>query len=201
MDFGYPQFTEAKILSEFIKTDAHKMEVTSRPRSTLDTNKQLIPGMAQVAMKPPMAVTNAVSWRSEGIKHKKNEVFLDVVESVNLLVNSNGTVVLSEVVGCLKMRTFLSGMPECKLGLNDKVRHGLTSVRAVWVAEDQPHLQVVEAVALQLRRRTASPVCPFAVLLLCKAAHQIADLWFSPAATSRFEFSTGEETAMGQGCL
>ena len=28
MDFGYPQFTEAKILSEFIKTDAHKMEVT-----------------------------------------------------------------------------------------------------------------------------------------------------------------------------
>ena len=76
----------------------------------------------QVAVKPPMAVTNAVSWRSEGIKHKKNEVFLDVVESVNLLVNSNGSVVLSEVAGCLKMRTYLSGMPECKLGLNDKVR-------------------------------------------------------------------------------
>ena len=68
-----------------------------------------------------MAVTNAVSWRSEGIKYKKNEVFLDVVESVNLLVNSNGTVVRSEVMGALKMRTFLSGMPECKLGLNDKV--------------------------------------------------------------------------------
>lgn len=50
------------------------------------------------------------------------QVFLDVVESVNLLVNSNGTVVRSEVVGTLKMRTFLSGMPECKLGLNDKVR-------------------------------------------------------------------------------
>ena len=44
------------------------------------------------------------------------------MESVNLLVNSNGTVVRSEVVGALKMRTFLSGMPECKLGLNDKAR-------------------------------------------------------------------------------
>jgi len=33
-----------------------------------------------------MAVTNAVSWRSEGIKHRKNEVFLDVIESLNLLV-------------------------------------------------------------------------------------------------------------------
>ena len=78
----------------------------------------------QVQARPPMAVTNAVSWRSEGIRYKKNEVFLDVVESVNLLVNSNGTVVRSEVVGALKMRTFLSGMPECKLGLNDKVRPG-----------------------------------------------------------------------------
>ena len=45
-----------------------------------------------------------------------------MVESVNLLVNSNGSVVRSEVMGALKMRTFLSGMPECKLGLNDKVR-------------------------------------------------------------------------------
>lgn len=100
MDFGYPQYTEAKILSEFIKTDAYKMELTQRP---------------------PMAVTNAVSWRSEGIRYKKNEVFLDVVESVNILVNSNGQLVRSEVVGALKMRTYLSGMPECKLGLNDRV--------------------------------------------------------------------------------
>jgi hypothetical protein len=28
MDFGYSQYTEAKILSEFIKTDAYRMEVT-----------------------------------------------------------------------------------------------------------------------------------------------------------------------------
>ncbi|CAN1179550.1 AP-1 complex subunit mu-2 [Linum perenne] len=100
MDFGFPQFTEAKILSEFIKTDAYKMEVAQRP---------------------PMAVTNAVSWRSEGIKYKKNEVFLDVVESVNILVNTNGQIIRSDVVGALKMRTFLSGMPECKLGLNDRL--------------------------------------------------------------------------------
>ncbi|XP_011624524.1 AP-1 complex subunit mu-2 isoform X2 [Amborella trichopoda] len=86
MDFGYPQYTEAKILSEFIKTDAYRMEVTQRP---------------------PMAVTNAVSWRSEGIRYKKNEVFLDVVESVNILVNSNGQIIRSDVVGALKMRTYL----------------------------------------------------------------------------------------------
>jgi AP-1 complex subunit mu len=68
-----------------------------------------------------MAVTNAVSWRSEGIKYRKNEVFLDVIESVNLLVNSNGNVLRSEILGAVKMRCFLTGMPELRLGLNDKV--------------------------------------------------------------------------------
>lgn len=68
-----------------------------------------------------MAVTNAVSWRSEGIRYRKNEVFLDVVESVNLLVNANGNVVRSEILGAIKMKCYLSGMPELRLGLNDKV--------------------------------------------------------------------------------
>lgn len=38
--------------------------------------------------KVPTTVTNAVSWRSEGIKYKKNEVFIDVIESINVLVRS-----------------------------------------------------------------------------------------------------------------
>jgi hypothetical protein len=50
MDFGYPQFTEAKIMSDYIKTDAHKADVHEVKQST--------------------AVTNAVSWRSEGLKYK-----------------------------------------------------------------------------------------------------------------------------------
>jgi AP-1 complex subunit mu len=72
-------------------------------------------------VRPPVAVTNAVSWRSEGLKYRKNEVFLDVVESVNLLVNTNGTVLHSEILGAIKMRCYLSGMPDLRLGLNDKV--------------------------------------------------------------------------------
>ncbi|EEQ97330.1 mu1 adaptin, putative [Perkinsus marinus ATCC 50983] len=70
---------------------------------------------------PPSAATSAVSWRPEGIKHKKNEIFLDVIEKLNLLVAANGQVLQSEIFGSLKMKSFLSGMPECKLGLNDKL--------------------------------------------------------------------------------
>ena len=41
----------------------------------------------QLTPSVPDAVTNAVSWRKQGIRHRKNEVFLDVIESVNLLVS------------------------------------------------------------------------------------------------------------------
>ena len=94
------QVTDSKILQEYITQEGHKLEI---------------------APKPPMAVTNAVSWRSEGLKYRKNEVFLDVVESVNLLVSASGNVLRSEIVGAIKMRVYLSGMPELRLGLNDKV--------------------------------------------------------------------------------
>ena len=62
-----------------------------------------------------------MSWRPENIKYRKNEVFLDVIESVNLLAGAQGNVLRSEIVGVVKMRVYLSGMPELRLGLNDKV--------------------------------------------------------------------------------
>jgi AP-1 complex subunit mu len=71
-------------------------------------------------LKVPTSVTNIVSWRTENIKHSKNEIFLDVIEKLNLLVSANGTVLRSEVLGTVRMKSFLSGMPELKLGLNDK---------------------------------------------------------------------------------
>lgn len=101
MDFGYPQVSDSKILQEFILV---------KERHEYSKNLQ-----------PPTTLTQSVSWRKEGIVHKKNEVFLDVVEKINILVNANGTVIRSEIEGALKMRSFLSGMPELKMGLNDKI--------------------------------------------------------------------------------
>jgi AP-1 complex subunit mu len=41
-------------------------------------------------------------------------------------VSANGNVLSSEIIGNVKMKSFLSGMPELKLGLNDKVLFELT---------------------------------------------------------------------------
>ncbi|TMS22942.1 AP-1 complex subunit mu-2 [Larimichthys crocea] len=106
MDFGFPQTTDSKILQEYITQEGAKLEVAKS--------------------KVPTTVTNAVSWRSEGIKYKKNEVFIDVIESINVLVNANGSVMSSDIVGSIKLKTMLSGMPELRLGLNDRVLFALT---------------------------------------------------------------------------
>lgn len=55
------------------------------------------------------------------MKYKKNEAFVDVVETVNLLMSANGTVLRADVDGHIVMRAYLSGTPECKFGLNDKL--------------------------------------------------------------------------------
>lgn len=102
MDFGIPQTTDTKILKEYITQDYYKLVRTTRQ------------------VQPPNAVTNTVSWRKEGIMYKKNEAFLDVVESINMLINANGQVLNSEILGEIKMKSKLSGMPDLRLGLNDK---------------------------------------------------------------------------------
>ncbi|NWY93660.1 AP1M2 protein, partial [Loxia curvirostra] len=112
MDFGFPQTTDSKILQEYITQEGNKLET----------------GKSRV----PTTVTNAVSWRSEGIRYKKNEAVPAASPAVPCpQVSANGSVVLSEVVGTIKLKVFLSGMPELRLGLNDRVLFELTG-RECW---------------------------------------------------------------------
>lgn len=41
-------------------------------------------------------VTGQIGWRREGIKYRRNELFLDVLESVNLLMSPQGEAALPE---------------------------------------------------------------------------------------------------------
>ncbi|KAJ5073703.1 adaptor protein complex 1 mu subunit [Anaeramoeba ignava] len=103
MDFGYPQFSEAKVLQEYIVSETHKL-VTSENTSV------------------PIAVTGQVSWRKEGISHKKNQVYIDVIEKIKMTISEHNRVLNSEIIGSIMLNTELTGTPHCHLGLNDKIR-------------------------------------------------------------------------------
>ena len=68
-----------------------------------------------------LQVTGQIGWRREGIKYRRNELFLDVLEYVNLLMSPQGQVLSAHVAGKVVMKSYLSGMPECKFGINDKI--------------------------------------------------------------------------------
>lgn len=60
-----------------------------------------------------------VPWRPQGIKYRRNEIFLNVEEKIHVLLAPQGDVLRSYVDGKIQMKTHLSGMPECKFGLGD----------------------------------------------------------------------------------
>lgn len=59
-----------------------------------------------------------VDWT---LRYRKHEMYLDVLEAVSLLMSPTGQVLSSYVSGSIRMKCYLSGMPECKFGINDKV--------------------------------------------------------------------------------
>lgn len=106
LDYGFPQNTTIDLL---------KMYITQQGEQVL----------AEQDGTPPQNITiqatGAISWRKEGIKYRKNELFIDVVEQCNLMVSNKGTVLRNDVSGNIMVKCYLTGMPECKFGLNDKL--------------------------------------------------------------------------------
>eukprot|EP00057_Strongylocentrotus_purpuratus_P029821 XP_779923.2 PREDICTED: AP-2 complex subunit mu [Strongylocentrotus purpuratus] len=103
LDYGYPQNTDTGMLKTYIIQQGIKS--SSKEEQAQITNQ----------------VTGQIGWRREGIKYRRNELFLDVLENVNLLMSPQGQVLSAHVAGRVVMKSYLSGMPECKFGMNDKI--------------------------------------------------------------------------------
>lgn len=106
IDGGYAQILEVDVLKKYI---------TQGEKNKLDLNNQ------ETLKRITVQATGSCSWRAEGIRYRKNEVYIDVVESVNVLLSQRGQVLRADVSGQILVKCLLSGMPECKFGMNDKL--------------------------------------------------------------------------------
>ncbi|KAH7929629.1 clathrin adaptor, mu subunit, partial [Leucogyrophana mollusca] len=104
-DFGYPQNSEIDTLKTYITTESIVSTAIAAEESSKITTQ----------------ATGVTSWRRGDVKYKKNEAFVDVIETVNLSMSAKGTILRADVDGHIQMRAYLSGTPECKFGLNDKL--------------------------------------------------------------------------------
>lgn len=80
IDYGYPQNSETEVLKLYITQGKAKKGVLGENVEEDKINKLTV----QVTGAGPCP------WREPGIKHRKNEIYIDVIESVNLLKSANG---------------------------------------------------------------------------------------------------------------
>lgn len=107
LDFGYPQNCSTDVLRLYITQGQGKLRTEKMKQDKIS--------------KITIQATGAIPWRAPEIKYRKNEIYIDVVESVNLLMSGDTNVLRADVSGQVQMKCLLSGMPECKFGMNDKV--------------------------------------------------------------------------------
>lgn len=107
LDYGYPQNCQLDAIKPFITQKGKKIKPEKLKGDQLS--------------KITINATGAVPWRTGNEKYKKNEIRMDIVESVNVLVSVDGKVLRADVSGKVVMFCYLSGSPECKFGINDKV--------------------------------------------------------------------------------
>ena len=105
MDYGIPQSCSLEAVRSLISFGKMK-----NPLPDISTTVKVSP-----------QITGAVDWRRNDIFYKTNELTIDVLEEVNVLLSARGEVLRSDVAGRVMMDSKLSGMPECQLGLNDKL--------------------------------------------------------------------------------
>ncbi|KAF9011599.1 clathrin adaptor, mu subunit [Hymenopellis radicata] len=103
-DFGYPQNSEIDTLKTYITTESIVSSAIAAEESSKITAQ----------------ATGATSWRRGDVKYKKNEAFVDVVETVNLSMSAKGTVLRADVDGHIQMRAYLSGTPNLVIDKSEK---------------------------------------------------------------------------------
>jgi len=123
MDFGIPQFTEFPILRDFIKLELNESELSknnSKKDKTFkkDSDKSNPDIDEYINTSILRTTTSNISWRPKGIFYRKNEFFVDIIEKITMIMDTQGKISKHEIKGSIDVKSYLSGMPILKIGLN-----------------------------------------------------------------------------------
>ncbi|EKM80247.1 hypothetical protein AGABI1DRAFT_57829 [Agaricus bisporus var. burnettii JB137-S8] len=173
--------------------------------------------------------SSSIPWRKANVRYNANEIYFDMVEELNAIVNKNGVALSSTVWGKIEANCRLSGTPDCLLSftnpqaLTDCSFH--TCVRLQRWTRDKSlsfippdgHFTLAEyrsapAASLPTARLTSPPVSktpatkdsvpiPFTVKTNCDLGNDGAqlDITFTPRLTSKSLENVVIEMNLGEG--
>ncbi len=107
-DNGHPLTTEPNALQAMIT-----------PPTMLNKIQQAVTGASNVSSDLADGVVSNMPWRRSGVKYAQNEIYVDLVEEVDCIVDVNGQVVSSDINGSIQCQSKLSGVPDLTLTFKD----------------------------------------------------------------------------------
>jgi AP-3 complex subunit mu len=103
LDHGYAMTTEPNSLKMMI------------PPPTMLGKIQSAVGGSNISDVLPDGTISSMPWRKAGVRYTQNEIYFDVEEEINAIVDHTGTMVSCEVNGIIKCNSRLSGVPDLSL--------------------------------------------------------------------------------------
>lgn len=67
---------------------------------------------------PEGAISN-IPWRKSGVKYTQNEIYFDIVEEIDAIIDSSGRLISCEVNGAIHCNSRLSGVPDLTMVFTD----------------------------------------------------------------------------------
>merc|ERR1711907_834841 len=93
MDNGFPLTTEPNILKSMIL-----------PPTTIGRMVGTVTGnsAATVVSELPDGTLSNVPWRKAGAKYSNNEIYFDIIEEIDCIIDNSGSLVTCEVMGSIQ---------------------------------------------------------------------------------------------------
>lgn len=110
IDHGWPLTTEPNALQAMIRPSTMMKKLTSVV--TGGSN-------AIVSEALPTGTISSMPWRRAGVRHHNNEIYIDIVEEIDAVIDILGNVISWDVSGSINAQSRLSGVPDLLLTFQD----------------------------------------------------------------------------------
>jgi len=124
VDYGYPQMTRTENLKAFVYNEP--ILVTPVGSTGFTGSKANSKTASATSVQKPVISSVTPTGRSINV-NAKNEIFVDILERLNVIFSPNGYVLNSTIDGCIQMKSYLAGNPELRLALNEDLIVGKVS--------------------------------------------------------------------------
>ncbi len=104
LDNGHPMITEPNALNTLIA-----------PPSLATKMASVLTGKSSVGETIGEGAMSVIPWRRANVVHVNNEIYFDIVEEIDCIVESNGNVVSNDVRGTIACSSQMSGTPDLTL--------------------------------------------------------------------------------------